>query len=198
MFRRRTETSFVKRLSQSVNRKGGFFRLFDYIRHRTLRIPGTPESLSRGLATGVAVSFTPFLGLHTPLAIGVAYLLRGDVIASSLSSAIGNPLTFYFIFWMVYNVGVFMLGRGVEADSYTSFFASVMNSPWAMITEKWDYYWDGFILPIMVGFMPVAIVVWLVTYWLSLRGVRQYQHLRRQRMQAALKRRAAEKEETLV
>lgn len=198
MFRRRTETNFVKRLSISVSRKHGVRRLLDYIRHRALRIPGTPESVARGLASGVAVSFTPFLGLHTPLALGVAFVLRGNIIASALSSAIGNPFTFYFIFWIVYYVGVFLLGRGVEADSYTSFFAAVMHTPWEMLTEHFGHYWDSFILPIMVGFLPVSIVSWFVTYWLSLRGVRQYQSMRRQRMQAAIKRRAESKEQTLV
>jgi uncharacterized protein (DUF2062 family) len=198
MFRRRTETTFVKRLSQSVSRKHGVRRLLDYIRHRALRIPGTPESVARGLATGVAVSFTPFLGLHTPLALGVAYVLRGNIIASALSSAIGNPFTFYFIFWIVYNAGVFLLGRGAEAESYTSFFTSMMHAPWTMLTEKFDYYWDGFILPIMVGFLPVAVVVWFLTYWFSLRVVKQYQFMRRKRIQAALKRKANAKEETLV
>jgi uncharacterized protein (DUF2062 family) len=74
----------------------------------------------------------------------------------------------------------------------------MMHAPWTMLTEKFDYYWDGFILPIMVGFLPVAVVVWFFTYWFSLRVVKQYQFMRRKRIQAALKRKANAKEETLV
>lgn len=198
MFRRRTETHLTQRLSDTVRRKNGLWRLLSYFRHRTLRIPGTPESVARGLASGVAVSFTPFVGLHTPLAVGVAYVLRGNMIASALSSAIGNPFTFYFIFWLVYNVGVFLLGRGADADSYASFFTSALNAPWELITEKFGYYWQRFILPIVVGFLPVAVFMWFITYSGSLHLVRHYQALRRSRILEAAKRRADDKEQTLV
>ena len=49
-----------------------------YWRARFRRLKGTPNSIALGIACGVAVSFTPFVGAHLMLAMLVAWMMRGN------------------------------------------------------------------------------------------------------------------------
>ena len=51
------------------------------------------------------VSFTPLLGLHFLLAIIFAYMIRGNFIAALIGTVVGNPITFPFIWGLIYKVG---------------------------------------------------------------------------------------------
>jgi uncharacterized protein (DUF2062 family) len=64
MFRRRKPLSVLKQLRAVIWPERGFRRLFSYLFQRIIRLPGTPASIASGFASGVAASFTPFLGLH--------------------------------------------------------------------------------------------------------------------------------------
>ena len=52
-----------------------FSRTKKYISLSIKRIKGTPQALSLGLATGIAISFTPFIGLHALLAIFISWII---------------------------------------------------------------------------------------------------------------------------
>ena len=57
----------------------GFGRLFSYLFQRITRLPGAPASIAIGFASGVAASFTPFLGFHFIIGGALAMLFRGNV-----------------------------------------------------------------------------------------------------------------------
>ena len=42
---------------------------------RIRKLKGTPDSIAVGVACGVAVSFTPFVGIHSVLALLSAWVL---------------------------------------------------------------------------------------------------------------------------
>ncbi len=72
---------------------------------RLLRLSDSSYSIAAGFACGAAVSFTPFIGFHILLAIALAHLLRSNVLAAIIGTAVGNPWTFPFIFVLLYRVG---------------------------------------------------------------------------------------------
>ncbi|HCE69082.1 MAG TPA: DUF2062 domain-containing protein, partial [Geobacter sp.] len=43
---------------------------------KILSLDAHPGHIATGFAAGVFISFTPFFGLHTPLAIAVAFIFR--------------------------------------------------------------------------------------------------------------------------
>ena len=108
MFRRRVPLSWRARLREIILPRKGFSRLYSYMAQRVLRMPGTPYSLAAGFACGVAVSFTPLIGFHLVLAAVLAYLMRGNVIASWAGTIVGNPWTFPFIFILLHKVGIYL------------------------------------------------------------------------------------------
>ena len=77
---------------------------------RLNRIRADPHAVAAGFASGVALSFTPLFGLHILLAIGMAWLLRGHLVAAAIGTAVGNPLTFPVIVSGAYGVGSAMIG----------------------------------------------------------------------------------------
>ena len=64
IFKRRDQLSTIKKILYFFWPSTGWRRAWAYIMHRIGRFPGTPYSIASGIACGVAISFTPFVGLH--------------------------------------------------------------------------------------------------------------------------------------
>ena len=86
MFRRRTPLTILSQIRSVVWPERGFRRLFSYLFQRVVRLPGTSGSIAIGVASGVAASFLPFIGLHFLIAALLALLLRGNVLASAIGT----------------------------------------------------------------------------------------------------------------
>ena len=52
---------------------------------------GSPNELAMGLASGLSISFTPFIGLHSLLAILFSWVIGGSMAASIIGTFFGNP-----------------------------------------------------------------------------------------------------------
>ncbi len=148
-----------------------FKRLVKYYRHRIGRLPGTPYQIAAGFANGMAVSMTPFLGLHIVMGIIVCLIVRASPVAMIIGSIIGgNPWTFPFIWVGSYELGQWLLARQGDSSSVENLrLADLLHNPV-------DLLW-----PMTVGSLPLAFGVWLVSYGLLFLIVRKRQHERRQR-----------------
>lgn len=158
-----------------------------YIFHRVARIPGSPYSITAGFACGAAVSFTPFIGLHFILAAILAWALRANIVTSAIGTVVGNPWTFPFIWFWVYELGEWIgigpwTGTGSGID-FGKFFADVTH---ATLDGNFTFLAETalpVIWPMLIGSIPTAIVVWVVAYMVMLPLVAAYQHRRRRRHQ---------------
>ena len=148
----------------------GFWRTIKYFGHRVARLPGTPYSISAGFAFGAAISFTPLMGLHIFFAVVFAWACRSNVIAAILGTAVGNPWTFPIIWLTIYRTGAWMLGMGWAAGGPTEF----------GLERMLEQFWALF-LPMLVGGLPLAVVVWLAFYWPGRYLVAAYQRNRLRR-----------------
>lgn len=165
LFRRRHKPSFWQQLRSWLWPRSGWRRTGLYVWHRLARLPGTPHSIAIGFASGVAVSFTPFLGLHILIAMAVTAIFRGSFIAAVIGTVVGNPWTFPIFFALTNHVGGLILG------SESRVIVPVWN--WdALYSAPFDYMADFLpvVFPLVVGGIPIAIVVWIVSY-LVFKGV---------------------------
>ena len=197
MFRRRTPLGLGAKLRALVWPRMGLARVLRYHRHRVVRMPGTARAIAGGFAWGAAMSFTPFVGLHFVLAGLAAWLTRCGIVASAVGTAVGNPWTFPFIWALVYNVGVRILGMDTEGapalDTLAALFVQLWREvgTWVMavvgLTARREAGVDGAVFaealetifwPMLVGSVPVGIVVWFVFYLPLKRAVEGYQHRR--------------------
>ena len=154
MFKRRTRHGVLKRLRGLVWPHIGWRRAGAYCYHRLMRLKGSPHAIASGFACGAAVSFTPFIGLHFVFSAVLAWLIRGNVLAALLGTAVGNPWTFPFIWIAIYRVGCTMMACSAEdgvPESLDIFV--VMESPMKIL------------LPMLLGSIPVGAVAWLAFYW---------------------------------
>jgi len=155
--------------------------------HRLARLPGTPYSLAAGFAAGAAVSFTPLVGFHFVMGAIVAWLLRANLVASAIGTAVGNPWTFPFIWLWLYSFGHWMIDLvGMNGDDYEESprFAIIFSDMFqAMIMGNWGYLVETagpVIGPMLLASVPTGIVVGLVIYRTLKPIISRYQSRRRQ------------------
>ena len=175
MFRRRVPLSFVGKVRELLWPRKGFSRLYSYLVQRVLRMPGSAYSLACGFACGVAVSFTPLLGFHLLLAIGLAYFIRGNMATALLGTLFGNPWTFPFIFVLLQAVG----------EGLIQYFG--LTSLWAT-PEAGDVYGQflDYFFPMALGGVLMFILSWLVSFTICYWGIiswREHRIRKRQKKQ---------------
>ena len=84
------------------------FRFLRLLKMKVYRIRDFPDSVAVGLAWGTAISFTPLLGFHLIICYSGTVLMRGNLIAATVGSVIGNPWTFPFIWYLAFEIGQFI------------------------------------------------------------------------------------------
>lgn len=148
------------------NIKNYFSRWFKKILLQLKRLKGTPYSIAAGFACGVAVSFTPFIGLHLVLAAITAWIIRGNVVSSALGTIFGNPWTFPFIWALVLSTGRFLLGDIATAD-HVNFINIFESAGKALFTFNFKNFgrdvWP-IVFPMLVGCIPYYIISWVLSY----------------------------------
>lgn len=172
MFLRRAPRSRGRKFKEILWPSIGWRRLIRYYHHRMGRLSGTPYFIAAGFATGVAVSFTPFIGFHLVTAGIIAWLLGGSLAAMVLGTVIaGNPWTFPFIWVSTYKLGKMMLGQhGSKWDSSTLphqfTFADLLEKPME------------FLMPMTLGSLPLGIISWIITFYFVRQVVKGYKEAR--------------------
>ncbi len=156
-----------------------------YLWHRLARLPGTPYSIAAGLACGVAVSCTPFVGFHVLLAALIAWLIGANILASVIGTAAGNPWTFPVIWLWTHELGLRM---GVQSNNVATdqldFPQLFGGSMVALLRFDFTYLYDHalpVILPMIAGGIPTAVLVWIGVYFSVKSLVAAYQHKRKSR-----------------
>jgi uncharacterized protein (DUF2062 family) len=191
VFKRRKPQGLLQRLRAMVHPPGGWWRAFLYLRHRVTRIPDAPHRIARGVACGIFASFTPLFGLHFFLAAFLAWVCRGNVIAALIGTAVGNPLTFPFIAILSMDLGNLILGTTAEAVPITQIMTAfgqagdeIYRNVRAIFNSeemRWDRllrFFQGILLPYLVGGVGPGLLAALAGYWLSLPVLRGYHALR--------------------
>ena len=159
-----------KAFRQAIWPKMGWGRVARYYRLRIYRLDDTPYAIAAGLACGVAVSFTPFMGLHMILSVILARILNGSMIAAVLGSFTGNPWTFPLIWILTYKIGIYILGVVATTPPPDIF----------ILDDIFDHPLRLF-LPMLIGSLPCAILAWLVTYFPMRDIIIGFQHQRHKR-----------------
>jgi uncharacterized protein (DUF2062 family) len=175
MFRRRTPLTKLSQIRSFVWPERGFRRLFSYLFQRVVRLHDTSGSLAIGVASGVAASFLPFIGLHFLIAALLALLFRGNVLASAIGTLFGNPWTFLFIWVADYRLGLWLLQQSGFGGQLTAFnlqqLAEVMviffhfftfsgGVDWHQVAETFEQVF----LPMSIGGTVLAVVSWFIAF----------------------------------
>ena len=171
MLGRRNRRSIGHRMRELVWPRIGWRRASSYFSHRVRRLPGSPYSIAAGFACGAAISFTPFLGFHFVIAALASWLIGASILASAIGTAVGNPWTFPLIWLASYRIGAFFIGGNLSQDLPDGLtMTTIFDNPGAVL------------LPMLIGGLLLAVVAWVLSFWLVRRAVARYQRMRATRL----------------
>ncbi len=127
---------------------------------RFLKIRGHPSEIAQGFALGIFVGMTPFMGLHTIVAVAVAALFKWNKISAAISVWITNAVTAPIIYSITYLVGARIMGikkafQLKEINNLSAIHDLILKAPeivWAMIVGG-----------IVIG-LPLAVIGYYVAF----------------------------------
>ncbi len=200
VFKRRTPRSTYRRVVEAFYPKGGWGRAVQYIGYRLRRLPDPAHKISRGIASGVFVCFTPFFGFHFILSAALAWALGGNIIAALLATFFGNPITFPIIAAVSMEVGAWMLRSppvplNRVGRAFSQAFTELWHNMTAIFTREtvnWDNlhaFFDVIFLPYLVGGLVPGLLAAIAAYYLSFPLIVTYQKARDRRRQARIEKR---------
>lgn len=121
-------------------------------RFRTiLSLDSHPRHIATGFAVGVFISFTPFFGMHTPLAIAAAFIFRLNKLTCITGAWINTPLTVIPALVASHSLGRFIMGGQAEVFSVNSLDWSALK---------------GNAAELMLGSSIIGFVLGLIGYFL--------------------------------
>ncbi|MER5171684.1 DUF2062 domain-containing protein [Thioclava kandeliae] len=214
VFKRRDKKPVLIAARDALWPRTGWSRAFQYVKHRINRLPDRPQRIARGIAAGVFISFTPFFGLHFFGAAALAWILRGNIIASILGTFFGNPLTFPIIAVSATQFGRFILGEDHPHQTELGQGGSILSpDPQAATTlgevfaraghdlvhnlysvftpaqTEWGglkQFFEDVWLPYLVGGLLPGLIAGIVMYYVTLPFISAYQNRRRARLKERL------------
>ena len=123
-----------------------------------LSLDAHPGHIAAGFAAGVFISFTPFIGLHTPLAIALAFIFRINKLACITGAWVNTPLTIVPVLAASYKLGVVLQGETMKELSFK-------NLDWHSLQP----YAKSILLGSSIIGFAAAIVGYFICYWLVIR-----------------------------
>ncbi len=217
VFKRRKARSWGQIVAESVWPRGGWRRAASYVWHRLRRLPDAPHRIARGVFAGIFVSFLPLFGFHFLTAALVAFVIRGNILASLFATFAGNPLTFPLIAAAAMETGNWLLDGNhmVPLSQIGKSFGNAVGQLWqnviAILFGTGETHWDSLrrfystvFLPYFLGGIPTGVVAGLIGYYLSMPVIKAYQKRRLRKLSERttrrmdLRRQARERVENLA
>ncbi len=159
-FKRRNPKHLSAHFRDAVWPKMGWRRAFKYYRLRLIRLDDTPNRIAFGIANGVVVCFTPLPLLHLFQGLALSFLMRGNILATIVSSWLGNPWTYPFMWAAAWAVGrefFRMIGWAVPDIPTNAGFSELWNM---MMSNP-----VGVMVPWIVGGYLVGVLAWPVVFY---------------------------------
>ncbi len=119
-----------------------------------LHIDEPPQRTALAFAIGVLIAFSPILGLHTLLALAIAFVFRLNRVAILIGAYINNPWTMGPLYLAGTGVGCALLGVSAH---------ELEQIEWSL-TGLMPYLW-----PFVVGNLVLGVAAGSVSYVLALR-----------------------------
>jgi uncharacterized protein (DUF2062 family) len=143
---------------------------------KLLHIHDTPQRTALAVAVGVFIGFSPLLGLHTIIAIGVAFLFNLNRVAVLIGAYTNLPWLLAAYYGLATALGAWLLGTKLPAGFGERLGEFVTLSLfhvefWRQIAQEMrPLFW-----PYFVGSTLGALILSATAYWLT-RGFIEARH----------------------
>lgn len=177
LLKRKKKLTLWEKTKNFIYPKKGLIRAYKYLFKRVSRIPDKSHAIAIGVACGVAVSMTPFVGFQLLLTALCAFILRGNIVAGLLATAIGNPITFPFIWLGSYKLGKIIMGQSSLVSQQIHFIELFKDMKEAIVMCDIQLLIEKVIpilTPMAIGGTIMAIISGFLTYYLIIGMVEEY------------------------
>lgn len=206
VFKRRDRRGWLAWMREMFYPTGGFRRATRYVIHRMRRLPDRPHRIARGVFAGSLIGFLPLPGLQFLGAAGLAWIMRGNILAALLGTFNSNPITTPF-----FAVGAITLGHwimGIDTplnpelvgESFARAGADLWHNAVALFgpdTMHWEglqQFWTDVYVPYFIGALGPGILLSLVFYYITIPLVEAYQKARSAKFKERSEKRVALRE----
>jgi uncharacterized protein len=128
-----------------------------------LSLDNHPGHIAAGFAVGVFISFTPFFGLHTIIAIVAAFVFRLNKITCITGSWVNTPMTVPPVMVVSYKLGRLILGRTPHELHIKH------ELSWEYAAELIDKHGGPLLLGTSVIGFAAAVMAYFLCYYLVVR-----------------------------
>lgn len=128
-----------------------------------------PEKVAASFAIGVAIAFTPLLGLHFVMALVIAVLLKLNKLDVVLGTLVVNPLTLGPVSAVALPVGRFVVQARQEAATHMPWGDLLRPTAWAQAGPAMrviGLHWG-------IGMFTFSLVLGVLTYLVLVRVLRK-------------------------
>jgi len=176
LFRRRKKASRAERLREFLWPRKGVTRPARYLAKRIIRLSASPHAVAAGVAAGVFSAFTPLLGFHVILALVMAYLMAGNLLAAALATTVANPLTIPLIALTTFRMGEALLGiQAAEAITTHDLLHKLEHLQFSEL-------WQPVLKPMLVGAGVLGLLAAVIAYGVTRLAVQSFKARRRARL----------------
>jgi uncharacterized protein len=117
-----------------------------------LHVEDTPHRIALAFGVGVWIAFCPLLGVHTLLALGIAFAFRLSRVAILLGAYINNPWTLAPLYLAGTVVGCVLMGVSTEGLAAVD---------WKLVSLRpylWPFILGNTVLGVAGGFAGYALL----------------------------------------
>ena len=138
-----------------------------------LHLDDTPRRIALAFGIGVSIAFNPLLGLHTVMALAIAFAFRLSRAAMLAGCYVNNPWTLAPMYVAGTSLGCWMLGVPMDAIRHIEWDLANRDFYHLLLVSLRPYLW-----PYVIGNTVLGIVAGLGGYaslrwWLERRGRRR-------------------------
>ncbi len=127
-----------------------------------LRTGITPRQLAWSLAVGVAVGVNPVVGSTTLVCLGVAFVLRLNVVASQITNHLVFPAQLALVFPFL-RAGELLFRTGPLPLERDHFLHAVMHHTWKTTRLLWMWEWHALVVWLVVAGVGVPLLAAMLT-----------------------------------
>lgn len=127
-----------------------------------LAIDAHPGHIAAGFAVGVFISFTPFFGLHTPMAVIASIVFRLNKLTTITGAWVNTPITVVPVLVGSYQLGALLLNRPVTP-------LTLEHLDWSFTVKLLKQHGEPILLGSSLLGFAAALAGYAVCYWLVVR-----------------------------
>ncbi len=138
--------------------KAYFLRQFNALHD----IRAEPEAVAGGVAIGMFMGFTPFIGFKTLLALFIAWIARCSKIAAVITVTLHDVTLFAapVLLWVEYHIGIWVLQRPAHLAPPRQH-----GHFWQNLASLWNWeFFNHYIYPVFIGSVVIGLPIAIASY----------------------------------